>query len=42
MRSGPGDGAYTTRIRRSFGRTVELPAPVGITLDTGPLKNWVR
>ncbi|MFJ8626177.1 Uma2 family endonuclease [Kitasatospora sp. NPDC093550] len=25
-----------------FGRTVRLPDPVGITLDTEPLKNWVR
>ncbi|MFI8459002.1 Uma2 family endonuclease [Kitasatospora sp. NPDC085464] len=25
-----------------FGRTVDLPDPVGIPLDTEPLKNWVR
>ncbi|MBW1603814.1 Uma2 family endonuclease [Streptomyces sp. JJ66] len=25
-----------------FGRKVELPSPVGITLETEPLKNWVR
>ncbi|MFD5464457.1 hypothetical protein ACFWIQ_16770 [Kitasatospora sp. NPDC127059] len=25
-----------------FGRTVRLPDPVGIALDTEPLKNWVR
>ncbi|MBD0691371.1 Uma2 family endonuclease [Streptomyces sp. CBMA123] len=25
-----------------FGKTVHLPEPVGIVLDTEPLKNWVR
>ena len=25
-----------------FGKPIELPAPVGITLDTEPLKTWVR
>ena len=25
-----------------FGRQIRLPDPVGITLDTEQLKNWVR
>ncbi|CAM5241784.1 hypothetical protein SVIOM342S_05361 [Streptomyces violaceorubidus] len=25
-----------------FGKEAALPEPVGIVLDTGPLKNWVR
>ncbi|WP_031525698.1 Uma2 family endonuclease [Streptomyces sp. NRRL F-5123] len=40
--SEPEDGAYGNVARRSFGRTVTLPEPVGITLDTEPLKDWVR
>lgn len=28
--------------RRAFGRPTALPGPVGITLDTEPLKDWVR
>ncbi len=40
--SEPEDGAYTTLTRRPFGKTIELPAVVGITLDTEPLKDWVR
>lgn len=40
--SEPDDGAYGNIARRSFGKTIALPAPVGITLDTEPLKDWVR
>ncbi|MFK4186061.1 hypothetical protein ACI2L4_18875 [Streptomyces sparsogenes] len=25
-----------------FGKAITLPPPVGITLDTEPLKDWVR
>ncbi|WP_442942718.1 Uma2 family endonuclease [Nocardia sp. NBC_01503] len=35
-------GTYSSTVRLPFGAQVELPAPVGITLDTDPLKNWVR
>ncbi|MHC5904614.1 Uma2 family endonuclease [Streptomyces sp. S6] len=38
----PEDGVYTNLTRLPFGRTVTLPDPVGITLDTEPLKDWVR
>ncbi len=40
--SEPEDGAYTMLTRRPCGKTVALPAPVGITLETDPLKDWVR
>jgi Uma2 family endonuclease len=40
--SEPDDGAYSMIARRPFGKTIALPAPVGITLDTEPLKDWVR
>jgi Uma2 family endonuclease len=40
--SEPEDGGYGTITRRSFGRAVTLPSPVEITLDTEPLKDWVR
>ena len=40
--SDPDDGAYSMITRRPFGKTISLPAPVGITLDTEPLKDWVR
>jgi Uma2 family endonuclease len=37
------DGARYESVRRlPFGKPVELPTPVGITLDTEPLKDWVR
>nr|WP_107409401.1 Uma2 family endonuclease [Mangrovactinospora gilvigrisea] len=42
IHSEPDSGAYTSILRRPFGKTVELPAPVGLTLDTEPLKEWVR
>ncbi|EPH46313.1 Uma2 family endonuclease [Streptomyces aurantiacus] len=34
------DGKYRSLIRRPFGDTVELPDPVGITLDTRKLKDY--
>jgi Uma2 family endonuclease len=40
--SEPDGGAYGNIARRCFGKTIALPAPVGITLDTEPLKDWVR
>ncbi|MEU8923932.1 Uma2 family endonuclease [Kitasatospora sp. NPDC048545] len=37
------DGVRYESVRTlPFGRTVRLPDPVGISLDTEPLKNWVR
>jgi Uma2 family endonuclease len=38
----PEGGVYSNLIRRPFGKRVELPEPVGIVLDTEPLKGWVR
>lgn len=40
--SKPEHGVYTSIARLPFGKTVELPAPVGITLDTEALKAWVH
>ncbi|MER8182979.1 Uma2 family endonuclease [Kitasatospora sp. NPDC094015] len=40
--SEPEDGTYVSLVRRPFGRTVVLPAPVGISLETEPFKAWVR
>ncbi|MGW2816693.1 Uma2 family endonuclease [Streptomyces sp. NPDC001415] len=38
----PDGNAYANLTRRPFGRTIELPSPVDITLDTEALKDWVR
>ncbi|MFJ9691641.1 hypothetical protein [Kitasatospora sp. NPDC101183] len=38
----PGGARYGTVRTLPFGKTVPLPAPVGIVLDIEPLKNWVR
>lgn len=35
-------GRYETVQTLPFGKEVVLPEPVGISLDTEPLKNWVR
>lgn len=35
------DGYYQDTHSYAFGREVTLPEPVGITLDTTPLKDWV-
>ncbi|MDH6138353.1 Uma2 family endonuclease [Kitasatospora sp. GP30] len=40
--SDPVDGTYRSLVRRPFGDEVELPAPVGMVLDTERMKNWVR
>lgn len=42
VHSDPDGTRYETVSRRPFGKPVLLPEPVGITLDTEPLKNWVR
>jgi Uma2 family endonuclease len=39
--SDPDGTRYETVSRRPFGKAVLLPDPVGITLDTEPLKDWV-
>ena len=36
----PEDGRYRQQVNRPFGATVKLPAPVNITLDTDPLKEF--
>ncbi|MFI9782172.1 Uma2 family endonuclease [Kitasatospora sp. NPDC051984] len=42
VHSEPEDGQYVSLVRRPLGKTVVLPDPVGISLDTEPLKAWVR
>ncbi|MFE5220864.1 Uma2 family endonuclease [Streptomyces sp. NPDC056568] len=42
VHSRPDGGRYETVQTLPFGKQVALPEPVGIVLDTGPLKNWVR
>ncbi|MFD5965904.1 Uma2 family endonuclease [Streptomyces sp. NPDC060311] len=42
VHSRPDGGRYETVQTLSFGKEVALPEPVGICLDTEPLKNWVR
>jgi Uma2 family endonuclease len=42
IHSEPEDGKYTRRLIVPYGKTVTLPDPVGIVLDTEPLKNWVH
>ncbi|TCR23784.1 putative restriction endonuclease [Streptomyces sp. BK205] len=36
----PEDGRYRHEEKLPFGATVELPEPVSLTLDTGPLKEF--
>ncbi|MFC4036419.1 Uma2 family endonuclease [Streptomyces polygonati] len=38
----PEEGAYSRIERHYFGKQIELPPPVGMTLDTEPLKDWTR
>ncbi len=38
--SEPVDGSYQEHHSAAFGKTVTLPDPVGIVLDTEPLKTW--
>lgn len=40
--SEPDGGRYEDVHIVPFGKDVELPDPVGITLHTEPLKDWVR
>ncbi|WP_067691924.1 Uma2 family endonuclease [Nocardia jejuensis] len=40
--SRPYNGVYSMTVRLPFGEPLELPSPVGITLDTQPLKDLVR
>ncbi|CAM5634924.1 hypothetical protein SSPIM334S_03104 [Streptomyces spiroverticillatus] len=42
VHSEPDNGTYAHLLRRPFGRTVELPEPLGFALETEPLKQWVR
>ncbi|MFF4098116.1 Uma2 family endonuclease [Streptomyces sp. NPDC001903] len=42
VHSDPDGARYETVRTVPFGREVRLPDPVGITLDTEPLKDWVR
>ncbi|MGW2396455.1 Uma2 family endonuclease [Kitasatospora sp. NPDC001664] len=42
VHSRPDGSRYTQLSVVPFGTEVELPAPVGIVLDTEPLKSWVR
>lgn len=40
--SEPGGVRYENAHTLPFGKTVHLPEPAGFSLDTEPLKNWVR
>jgi Uma2 family endonuclease len=40
--SKPADGNYTTVLRLPFGKSVDIPDPVGVALDTEPFRAWVR
>ncbi|MEU8579479.1 hypothetical protein [Streptomyces abikoensis] len=40
--SEPDDHAYAQLTRRPFGKTITLPEPVGFSLDTEALKDWVH
>ncbi|MCX5342397.1 Uma2 family endonuclease [Streptomyces atratus] len=42
VHSQPDGVRYEQVVTVPYGKTVELPDPVGIALDTEPLKNWVR
>ncbi|MFE4396776.1 Uma2 family endonuclease [Kitasatospora sp. NPDC056789] len=42
VHSQPDGVRYETVHTLPFGKAVRLPDPVGISLDTEPLKNWVR
>ncbi|MGY0502578.1 Uma2 family endonuclease [Nocardia sp. FBN12] len=41
VRSNPVNGEYERILIQPFGAEVSIPDPVGITLDTEPLKAWV-
>jgi Uma2 family endonuclease len=40
--SEPVEGAYQERHSAALGKTVTLPDPVGLTLDTEPLRTWAE
>ncbi|MFD7020947.1 Uma2 family endonuclease [Streptomyces sp. NPDC059928] len=40
--SEPDGDTYANLTRRPFGRTIDLPSPVDITFETGPVRDWVR
>ncbi|MFC9997625.1 Uma2 family endonuclease [Nocardia sp. NPDC127526] len=42
VHSKPNDGRYELIATVPFGASAELPDPVGVVLDTGPLKDWVH
>lgn len=42
VHSEPDDGRYETVHTVPFGKTLHLPDPVGITLETEQLKDWVN
>ncbi|MER6910811.1 Uma2 family endonuclease [Streptomyces sp. NPDC000594] len=42
VHSHPDGVRYESVLTVPFGKEITLPEPVGITLDTEPLKNWVR
>ncbi len=42
VHSGPDGVRYEQVVTVPYGKTVTLPDPVGIELDTEPLKNWTR
>ncbi|MEU2572157.1 Uma2 family endonuclease [Streptomyces anulatus] len=42
VHSGPDGVRYEQVVTVPYGKTVTLPDPVGIELDTEPLKSWVR
>ncbi|MEV3963912.1 hypothetical protein AB0M34_23995 [Nocardia sp. NPDC050193] len=41
MFSLPSGARYQRRVTVSIGDSVELPAPVALTLDTEPIEAWV-
>jgi Uma2 family endonuclease len=42
VHSEPDGARYGMVLKVPFGKSVTLPDPVGISLDTEPLKSWVR
>ncbi|WP_103532174.1 Uma2 family endonuclease [Streptomyces sp. SM11] len=42
VHSGPDGVRYEQVVTVPYGKTVTLPGPVGIELDTEPLKSWTR
>ncbi|MFD5414205.1 Uma2 family endonuclease [Streptomyces nojiriensis] len=42
VHSDPDDGSYRLSPSLPYGASVRIPTPVGITLDTDPLKDFAR